>query len=43
MLEILDADITMDDAQESWDDLKALEGPDFKCPHSSKEDSDSYI
>ena len=41
-MEILDADITKDDAQESWDDL-AIEGPDFKCPHSSNEDSDSDI
>ena len=42
MVDILDADITMDDAHESWDNL-ALEGPDFKCPHFSNEYSDSDI
>ena len=41
-VDILDADINMNDAWDGWDDL-ALEGPDFKCPHSSNEESDSDI
>jgi len=41
-VEIPDANINMNDARDGWDDL-ALEGPDFKCPHYSNEESDSDI